>query len=913
MPGRYVFGRSNSQVGDQPASIAVCDFNNDGVPDIASSSGTQNIISIRLGSPDGSLTDAPDLATSASRGALACGDFDGDGKADLAVAEGNGVMLMFSGNGDGTFGPPKQYPTAPGATALYAADLKRDGTLALIVAGGGPQIQVYYGNGDGSLSLHGIFTVDVNGGQAGPNAIAVADLNNDGKPDIVVALNQGISVLIARSNGNGFNPYVRYPLADAYANGVVLTDFNGDHKMDVAVAATPSNNSNNGVVAVMLGAGDGTFLPATNFATAYYPRSIAVTDLNGDGKADLITANPISNTFSVLLGQGNGTFSSHADYATGPNPLLGLGDFNGDAKLDLLIASEKCQDSQCGLGNLAIILGKGDATFPIANYAAPVRTSAVVAADFNGHGNADLAIGNDNQQNNNTLSVLLNNGSGGFLPRTDYVAGSGASGVVAGDFNHDLSQDLAVANILDSTVSVLLGNGDGTFQNHVDYPTGTMPQTVLTGDFNNDGILDLVTVPNLGSAASVLLGNGDGTFQPHAESFAGPNRYSGAAGDFDRDGNLDLVVTSAFTTNNAMLLRGNGDGTFQLPTQVYPDLTGPYVATGDFNGDGKLDLAFTGPGGYVKVALGNGDGTFQAPVLYASTGSAFSIQAVDVDGDGNLDLVTLGYNEVGVLFGKGDGTFRTAVDYSATLPIPTGLAFGNIAGYGAADMAVANWSSVTNSGQVTVLLNPPAIALYPSNYKFPTQVIGDASAPQNFLISNAGSAPLNLSNIKISGIDYSQTNTCPPILDVGLNCTINVIFTPSQYGLRTGIITVQDDALAGTQFIRLAGIGQSAIGISDTSFSFAIVPPGQTTTRQVSLMNRGNEDITINNISIVGPNKTEFAESDTCGGTIVSHTSCTMTLTFQPTKTGTKLAAVVIYSTDPAGPQSIVLHAISRR
>ena len=308
------------------------------------------------------------------------------------------------------------------------------------------------------------------------------------------------------------------------------------------------------------------------------------------------------------------------------------------------------------------------------DYLTGSRSQAVAAADLNGDGKLDLAVGNLDSA---TVSVFLGNGDGTFKPRVDFATGLFPNSVAVGDFNGDGKPDLALANG-SGTVSVLLGNGDGTFQPHVEYPAGPGAFSVAVGDFSGDGKLDLAVANNNGNQSgtvSVLLGNGDGTFQPHVDYPVGVGPYSVAVGDFNRDGKLDLVVANYPSIFTVSVLLGNGDGTFQ-PQVTYPVGRQPIsVAVADLNGDGKLDLAvadFTD--GLVSVLLGNGDGTFQPSVEYPTGRVPSTIIIGDFNGDGKLDLATSNYapgginvppGYVNILFGNGDGTFQAPAAFVA--------------------------------------------------------------------------------------------------------------------------------------------------------------------------------------------------------------------------------------------------------
>jgi hypothetical protein len=324
------------------------------------------------------------------------------------------------------------------------------------------------------------------------------------------------------------------------------------------------------------------FQTPVTYAAGTNPHGVVVSDFNGDGKADIALANTGSNSVSVLLGNGNGTFNGAQNYTAGTAPAsVAIGDFNGDGKVDLAV-------SNAGGNNVSVLLGNGDGTFqPAANYAAGAGPSAVTAGDFNGDGKVDLAISN---AGGNNVSVLLGNGDGTFQPAANYAVGAAPSAVAIGDFNGDGKVDLAVSNAGGNSMSVLSGNGDGTFQSAVNYAVGAGPSAVAIGDFNGDGKVDLAVSNAGGNSVSVLLGNGDGTFRSAVTYAAGNAPSAIVAGDFNGDNRTDLAVTNA-STNSVNVLTGNGDGTFTAPVSATASLQPVSLAVGDFNGDGRADLA----------------------------------------------------------------------------------------------------------------------------------------------------------------------------------------------------------------------------------------------------------------------------------------------------------------------------------
>ena len=319
--------------------------------------------------------------------------------------------------------------------------------------------------------------------------------------------------------------------------------------------------------------------------------AVFAADVNGDGKADLVTANTRDNTVSVFLGNGNGTFQAKQDFATGNSPrTVVAADVDNDGKLDLVTADTSGSTAN---GYVSVLLGNGDGTFRVKqDFATGAGTSSAIAVDVNQDGKLDLVTTEKGRFSGDgtTVSVLLGNGDGTFQARQTYTVGNGPQDVKAADVNGDGKTDLVVANGYSDSVSVLLGNGDGTFQAKQDYAAGPSPFGITLKDVNGDGILDIVT-PNLGTpnGVSVLLGNGNGTFQ--ARQFYATNgpAASVSLADVNGDGKVDIVAST--TTGNLSILLGNGDGTFQTKRDYGAGANSYAVTTADLNGDGLPDIA----------------------------------------------------------------------------------------------------------------------------------------------------------------------------------------------------------------------------------------------------------------------------------------------------------------------------------
>ena len=461
---------ANYSVGSEPYGVAVGDFNGDGKPDLVTVNYAGNNVSVLMNNGNGTFAAATNysLAANSYPYGVAVGDFNGDGKPDLVIANSDTASVsVLLNNGNGTFAPAVNYGTLS-TTAVAVGDFDGDGKLD-VVAGSYEAVSVLRGNGDGTL-VGEVYNAGVY-----VQSVAAGDFNNDGKPDLVTAnpLNNNVSVLL--NNGNGkFAAPVNYSTG-SYPWDVAVADFNGDGKPDVVTANLSSNN-----VSVLLNNGNGTFSAAANYSVGSEPYGVAVGDFNGDGKPGVVTANYADINVSVLLNNGNGTFAPAANYSVGSYPYaVAVGDLNGDGKPDLVTINYG--------GSVSVLLGNGDGTFQTAvNYSLQGITSyynSIAIADFNRDGNLDVTV-----TTSLGVYVLLGNGDGTLRAAALYGAGSFNGWVAAADFNGDGNIDLAAFSGL--ATGVLQGNGDGTFQT-AGLSYGMYAQGAAVADYNGDGKPDL--------------------------------------------------------------------------------------------------------------------------------------------------------------------------------------------------------------------------------------------------------------------------------------------------------------------------------------------------------------------------------------------------------------------------------------
>jgi uncharacterized protein (TIGR03437 family) len=675
-------------------------------------------------------------------------DFNGDGLPDLAVAydgaDSPGGIAIFLNKGGGAFGNPVTYASGTQATNFAVLDLNHDGVLDIALVSLDQKVTVLLGTGDGTFGAPTQYVVGTGPAGGSGQAIAIADFNGDGNPDIVVGGATGILL------GNGDGTFRAGSPLPAVASGPLIWtfaagDLNGDGKIDLVYA-----DIQNQVVAPLFGNGDGTFQAGQAYAVSQLPSSLVLADYNNDGRLDIISGQGDARFFffarqsgntDILLNNGDGTFQGAPNYFTLPNSeangnfyqVSGMAVANfGGAHPGVLASST---------GALTLFLGNGKGSFQTPQSVATQGSISgpIAAADFNGDGIADAAVVQQSA-GNGTILFLPGTATGFGSPTPITVSGLNPAAMVSGDFSGDGNTDLAVVGQTNGTapgtLAILKGNGNGTFQAPTTVPAGVTPTAMSAVDLNGDGKLDLVfsdSGPNgsgPGGGIYVALNTGGGVFQAPVQVFSGIAPAFGI-GDVNGDGKLDLVASSAAAgTGNTVLswLAGNGNGTFQAPIVITTSgATDNAILVQDFNGDGIPDIVLAHQGANTTFLAGYGGGTFSAETSFLSTGQPTLLAAADFNGDGKPDLLVGGLT-ISVLLNKSVTTAKASVASSAPA-ISTAIAPGSLASAYGTDLAnkVAGGTSLplpTSFGGTSISIQDASgnVTAAPLLYVIPTQV-----------------------------------------------------------------------------------------------------------------------------------------------------------------------------------------------
>jgi large repetitive protein len=470
-----------------------------------------------------------------------------------------------------------------------------------------------------------------------------------------------------------------------------------------------------------------TFSVTTTASTsqAESPRSVTTADFDRDGDVDLGVANQIDDNFSVWKNNGSGSFAAPANadnFTVGDNPRsIATADFDGDGKPDVATAN-RGTGSTAGTGNVSVRLNTnttpGTTSFGAATpYDDTTATNpvSIVAADFDGVNGPDLAVANEGSDN---VSIFLNDADndGSLTLRTPSPAvGDMPESIVAADFDGDGDRDLAIANFNSDTVSVLLNNGSGAFTLNSSPAVGDGPTSVTAADFNGDGIVDLATANVLGDTVSALLGNGNGGFGSATTSAALEGSsfpIAVTAADYDADGNTDRAVANILSAGTVFFLPGNGNGGFGVTAAAgrasyslgtTADDNPTSITTADLNADGRPDLSTTNSGDDPINGSGTRDGV--SVLLNTSAGTVANVQITKAA----PSTVVTGQNFSYTLTVTNNSTTNTANSVVVRDRLPAGVAFRTTTGCSeSGGLVTCNLGNVAAGATATQTINVTA-------------------------------------------------------------------------------------------------------------------------------------------------------------------------------------------------------------
>ncbi len=674
---------TNAETLTRPTRVALGDIDRDGVVDVATLDEAAVFPQVLI-FPGTGTAPTFDNAKAFSRRVtlgttpqdLALGEAKIDGRLDVVVAE-EGTTESYVTVATNQSGPnclqasfgdaPRAYPAGNKPVAVAVADVDEDGIEDLMVAQVGvKELALLRGNGNGYDAPTNP-VVPMSPLSSFVRGIATADFDFNGHADFVAALGEPGSGRVQVFLGNGTGSLTLGPsLADGVnISAVVVGDFDGDGGPDVA-----ATSEEGGQVHIFLGTGQGTFdpvLPAIDVGTSPMALAAGHIDPGTDDFLDLVVANYGSADISVLTGDGDGTFTVQSPVSAGTAPWsVALGRVDGDPHLDLVVASQGTSDVQILSGN-----GAGGFGALVTRSWPPSVPIAVSVLDATDDGVDDVLVVTSSHE----LHLLRGPYASGFASEETFAVRPRPSQVVAVDADVDGKPDLAIPCKDSHDVVVLLARPPGppAFLTAVAVDVESRPSGAVAGDFDRDGDEDLAVVNFASDSLTILRNDGNGGFvaQPSIAVDVGPKAV--IAADFDLDGILDLGL-SCFTAGKVVLLKGDGSLGFGSPQTIDVSQTTDLVA-GDFDRNGYPDVAAVSKlANAVTVIVTSPGFNFVAGPTAAVGAGPTAIFAADFDrnssGDstmwGTLDLAVsngdqVGPNDVTVLYGKNDGTFPVAV------------------------------------------------------------------------------------------------------------------------------------------------------------------------------------------------------------------------------------------------------------
>ncbi len=930
---------TNYPVADGPEGMAVGDFNNDGYLDLAVVDMNNSSYSILLGSADGTFTvtttDLP--VTGTFPYAIVAGDFNQDGKLDLAVAcqdpTTGGFVYILLGNGDGTFSSPLHYGSLGTPEGLVTADFNGDGYLDLAVSDyENNDVWVLTGNGDGTFSSGTPYSVAPASGAAG---LVANDFNGDGQTDLAVSDITSGGVTVFLNSSGTFTQTSQSPIAAAGGYFVGSADLSGDNIQDLAVADYSSNT-----FSALFGNGDGTFqTPPVSYTVDPKAQSIlglALASVTANGRFDVVTTDLPNEQVEVLL--QTATLNPNPSSVTFPNTDVGTTSspmtvtLENSGSAPLIISAISSSDSEFAESNTCGSLPATlwvDASCVVTVTFAPSTyntRSATLSIDDNASATAQTValsgvglepvasltgtLNFPNQFEGTSSSALMatltNSGNAALTITGIGVTGAysetntcGSSVGAGASCSISVTFKPTTQGTAGGTLTVTDDSGFSSSTTQVLSMTGTgigptaavAPVTLTFGSqlVGTTSTTQTVTLSNSGTAAltitSVAVGGTNGGDFSQTNT-CGTSLNAGA----------NCVITVTFKPTAT----GTRSGTVTV-TDNTGGITGS-IQTATLTGTAVAPVASVTPSSLPAFA-GTLVGSSSSPqiVTLSNTGSAaLTITSVAIGGTNSGDFSQT--NNCGTSVATGANctvnvTFKPAATGSRTGTLT--LTDNNNAVSGSAETV-----SLTGTGTAPVV----SLSSLPA---FGNQLVGTKSATQAVTLSNTGTAALTITGIALSGTgaaDFSETNTCGTSVAAGSNCTISLTFDPATLGAVSATLTVTDNnnAVSGSaQTLSLTGTGTGpAVTLSATSLTFPSENVGTASVVQpVTITNSGTATLSLTGITVSG----DFSISNPCGTSLAVGAMCTVNVTFKPTAIGSRTGAVTITDNATTGTQTVSL------
>ena len=690
--------------GEEPVVAAAGDLNGDGRADLVVANKTPAAFRVLLGGPTGFVVAASYNPSLTPRG-VAIADFDTNGLPDVVVAggaSGSGLVQIWRNQGGGVLAAGVARTAGlDNPSAVVVGDFDGNGTPDVAAASeDSDQVFVFLGDGKGGLDSGHITTLDTG---SRPRALVAGFFDAGGILDLAVACpgDDKVRVLLGTNGGNGKGDgtFTAGAILDVGDEPVSLAagDLDLDTDLDIVTA-----NRLSATVSVLENDGAGGFTlvmspEVDNPLLGPQPMGVAILRVDDSPRPDIVTSNVGRQSVTLLLDDGTGGFQAATRHPVlvSPQAVVPL-DADADGRLDLAVP--------CKASNAVVVLLTRPPTFSAAKrYTVGAQPVAAVSADLDGDGDLDLAVAN---KLDSTVSILLNTGAGAFvLHSISPPVGSSPTAIVAGDFDRDGTPDLAVSSGA-NVVTVLRGTGGGSFEIAATLAAGLGPEDLAVADVDGNGAVDLL-VCNVGTSRTVAFLRNNGSvgsisFAPAQYTSVAENPTAIFAGHLNADSFPDFAVAN---DSDATLTVGYGNGSgsfsgFTTLTLTAPDATPTSVTGADFDGDGDIDLAATVLfGGAVSVFWNDGTSFATSPTRFPAAGAAVHAAAADLNADGKLDL-TVATAGLEVLRGRGSlASFEEGEDFVAG-PAPLHVVVADFSGEGRPDVAVVN----RDSNDVSILL-----------------------------------------------------------------------------------------------------------------------------------------------------------------------------------------------------------------